>query len=139
MCDAQTHEYVQFELPTPHIHWNVLDGAMRTISRIVASHVDASDLADDLCEARIYGTFGGYSETDRADARLTEWFNAVGTPRRCKNRSSGGLQATRGRLANAERCAGYTLGSWVGNDDPRKTLSKSKAVPSIRMNRDSCF
>lgn len=45
---------------------------MRTISRLVASHVDASELADDLCEARIYGTFVGYSETDRAYARLTE-------------------------------------------------------------------
>ena len=53
------------------MHWNVLDGAMRTISRIVASHVDSSDLADDLCENRIYGTFVGSSERDRADARLT--------------------------------------------------------------------
>ncbi|NDB19947.1 MAG: hypothetical protein EB020_03610 [Proteobacteria bacterium] len=69
---------------------------MRTISRIVASHVDASGLADDLCETRVYGTFVGSSERDRADARLTAQFHAVGTPRRCKNRSSGGLQATRG-------------------------------------------
>ncbi|MEN9615371.1 MAG: hypothetical protein RL022_793, partial [Chloroflexota bacterium] len=63
---------VYFGLSTPHIHWNGLDGAMRTISRIVASHVDASELADDLCETCIYGNFVGYSETDRADARLTE-------------------------------------------------------------------
>jgi hypothetical protein len=54
------------------MHWNVLDGAMRTISRIVASHVDASELADDLCETCIYGNFVGCSETDRADARLTK-------------------------------------------------------------------
>jgi hypothetical protein len=45
---------------------------MRNISRIVASHVDASELADDLCETCIYGNFVGYSETDRVDARLTE-------------------------------------------------------------------
>ena len=112
---------------------------MRTISRIVASHVDVSELADDLCEARVYGTFVGSSETDRADARLTEWFHAVGTPRRRKNRLSGGLQATRGRLANAERCAGYTRVSWVGNDDPRKILAKSTTAHTFSMTRDSCL
>ena len=44
---------------------------MGNMSRIVASHVDASDLADDLCEAHIYGTFVDYSEKDRDFARLT--------------------------------------------------------------------
>ncbi len=72
MCDAVCSKCVQFELPTPHVHWKVFDGAMRTISRIVASHVDASELADDLCETCLYGNFVGYSETDRVDARLTE-------------------------------------------------------------------
>ena len=126
-------------MPTPHAYWELIVGAIRTVTHIIAWHVEASDLADFLCGARIYGTFVGYSETDRAYARLTEWFHAVGTPRRRKNRSSGRLQATRGRLANYERCVGYTRGLWVGNDGPRKILSKSTLAHSFYVTRESCF